>query len=55
MLYSLGEQPDVLGVSETRLNANTTLNTQLTNYNIYQTVSPTLVGGVALYVSKALT
>ena len=25
MLYSLSEQPDVLGVSQTRLNANTTL------------------------------
>ena len=35
--YSLSEQPDVLGVSETRLNANTTLNTQLTNYNINYT------------------
>ena len=33
MLYSLSEQPDVLGVSETRLNANTTFNTELINYN----------------------
>ena len=36
MLYSLSEQPDILGVSETRLNANTTFNTELINYNIYQ-------------------
>ena len=55
MLYSLSEQPDVLGVSETRLNANTTFNTELINYNIYQADSPTPAGGVALYVSKALT
>ena len=34
MLYSLSEQLDVLGVSETRLNANTTLNTELINYSI---------------------
>ena len=48
-------QPDVLGVSETRLNANTTFNTELINYNIYQADSPTPAGGVALYFSKALT
>ena len=35
LLYSLSEQPDLLGVSESRLNANTSLNTELTNYNIY--------------------
>ena len=45
----------VLGVSETRLNANTTFNTELINYNIYHADSPTPAGGVALYVSKALT
>ena len=55
MLYSLSEQPDVLGVSETRLNANTTFNTELINYHIYQADSPTPAGGVALYVSKAST
>ena len=55
MLYSFSEQPDVLGVSETRLNANTTFDTELINYNIYQADSPTPAEGVALYVSKALT
>ena len=55
MLYSSSEQPDVLGVSETRLNANTIFNTELINYNIYQADSSTPAGGVALYVSKALT
>lgn len=55
MLYYLSEQPDLLGVSETQLNANTTFNTELINYKIYQTDSPTPAGGVALYVSKALT
>ena len=55
MLYYLSEQPDLLGVFETHLNANTTFNTELINYKIYQTDSPTPAGGVALYVSKALT
>ena len=55
MMYSLSEQPGVLGVSETSLNANTTFNSELISYNICQADSPTAAGGVALYVSKALT
>ena len=57
MFYSLREQPDydVIGVTETRLNANTVLYIELPHYSIYHTDFPTPAGQVALYNSKAST
>ena len=54
MFYSLDSRPDVIAITETRLNPNSISNVDLTNYHLFHTDSPTLAGGTALYVSKNL-
>ena len=53
-LYSLDKRPEILAITETRLNANSVCNVDLLNYELYYTDSPTLAGGSAIYVIKTL-
>ena len=53
-LYSLDKRPEILAITETRLNANSVCNVDLLDYELYHTDSPTLAGGAAIYVTKTL-
>ena len=53
-IYSLDKRPEILAVTETRLNANSVCNVDLLNYELYHTDSPTLAGGSAIYIIKTL-
>ena len=53
-IYSLYKRPEILAITETRLNANSVCNVDLLNYELYYTDSPTLAGGSAIYVIKTL-
>ena len=53
-LYSLDKRPEILAITETRLNANSVCNVDLLNYELYHTDSPTLAGGAAIYITKTL-
>ena len=43
-LYSLDKRPEILAITETRLNANSVCNVDLLNYELYHTDSPTSPG-----------
>ena len=53
-LYSLDKRPEILAITETRLNANSVCNVDLLNYELYHTDSPTSAGGSAIYIIKTL-
>ena len=53
-LYSLDKRPEILAITETRLNENSVCNVDLSNYGFYHTDSPTLAGGAAIYITKTL-
>ena len=53
-IYSLDKRPEILAITETRLNANSVCNVDLLNYELYYTDSPTLAGGSAIYIIKTL-
>ena len=53
-LYSLDKRPEILAITETRLNANSICNVDLLNYELYHTDSPTSAGGAAIYITKTL-
>ena len=53
-LYSLDKRPEILAITETRLNANSVCNVDLLNYELYYTDSPTSPGGSAIYIIKTL-
>ena len=53
-IYSLDKRPEILAITETRLNANSVCNVDLLNYELYYTYSPTLAGGSAIYIIKTL-
>jgi hypothetical protein len=45
---------DIIAISETRLNDKSVSDIDLPYYDLYQDNSPTMAGGVALYISKHL-
>ena len=53
-LYSLDKRPEILAITETRLNANSVCNVDLLNYELYHTDSPNSAGGSAIYIIKTL-
>ena len=53
-LYSLDKRPEILAVTENRLNANSVCNVDLLNHELYHTDSPTSAGGSAIYIIKTL-
>ena len=52
--YSLGKKPDILAISETKLNNRSVINIDMPQYNFFHTDSETAAGGAALYISKNL-
>ena len=54
LIKILSSRPDIIGISETKLNENSVHNIDLLGYNFYQTDSNTNAGGVGMYVSKDL-
>ena len=53
-LYSLDKRPEIIAITETRLNVNSVCNVDVLNYELYHTDSPTLAGGAAIYITKTL-
>ena len=51
---SIDKRPDILSITETKLNSNTITNVDLPNYNFYHTDSPTPGGGAAIYNKQYL-
>jgi exonuclease III len=54
MIYSVSHKPDILAVTETRLNDNTIDNVDIHGYTFYHTDSPTKAGGAEIYVRNNL-
>ena len=54
MLGSLEVKPDVIGITETKLNELSTSNIDLPSYTFYHTNSATNAGGAGLYVANNL-
>ena len=54
LIYALSSKPDVLALTETRLNENTTVNIDVPGYKFYHSDSPTAAGGAGIYVSENL-
>ena len=52
ILYCLYSRPNIIAISETRLNENSVWNIELSNYYFFHHDSPTAAGGAGLYVSK---
>ena len=52
--YSLSVKPDILAVTETKLNSNTVTNINMPGYNFYHFDSMTSAGGAGIYVCKNL-
>ena len=46
--------PDVIAVTETRINCNSSANIDFPNYKFYSTDSKTTAGGVGIYISSSL-
>ena len=53
-IYFLDKRPEILAITETRLNANSVCNVDLLNCELYHTDSPTSPGGSAIYIIKTL-
>ena len=53
--YSLVKRPEILVVTETKLNVNPVCNVNLLNFELYHTDSPTLAGGAAIYITRVGT
>ena len=52
MLYCLNEKPDVIAISETRLNECSVSNIMIPNYRFFPNDSPTAAGGAGIYISE---
>ena len=53
-IYSLDKRPEILAITETRINANSVCNVNLLNYELYYTDSPPSAGGSAIYIIKTV-
>ena len=54
LLYCFDNIPDVIAVTETRINCNSSANIDLPNYKFYSTDSKTMAGGVGINISSSL-
>ena len=52
LIYSIQVKPDILAISETKLNENNVVNVDITSYNFFHTDSSTNAGGAAIYVNR---
>ena len=51
-LIDVERMPDTIAISETKLNANSSLNLNFPNYKLIRNHSITHVGGVGLYIKE---
>ena len=54
-ICSLNSRPDIIGLTETKLNKNSNDNTDLLGYKFYHRDSLSAAGGAALYVTKTIS
>ena len=54
LLYCFDNIPDVIAVTETRLNCNSLANIDFPNYKCYNTDSKTMASGAGIYISSSL-
>ena len=54
MIYTLSSKPDVLAVTETKLNEKTVSNVDISGYNFYHVDSLTAAGGAGIYINRNL-
>ena len=56
MMYSLSEKPDIVAITETKLNNNTVTNIDIhvSGYKFYHVDSMTAAGGAGIYVRNSL-
>ena len=54
MIYTLSSKPDVLAITETKLNEKTVSNVDISGYNFYHVDSLTAAGGTGIYVNRNL-
>ena len=54
VLYCLDSRPNIIAISETRLNENSVSNIELPHYYFFHHDSPTAAGGAGLYCLKKL-
>jgi exonuclease III len=52
ILYSLEYTPNILGITETKLNEESCSNVDIKNYNFFHTNSKTNAGGATLYIAN---
>ena len=53
-LYCLEKPPDILAISETKLNSRSIINIDIPQYHFFHTDSETAAGGAGLYISNKL-
>ena len=53
LLYCIDNLPDVIAVTETRINCNSSANIDFPTYKFYRTDSKTMAGGVGIYISSS--
>lgn len=49
-LYSLEKKPDIMAISETKLNSRSVINIDIPQYHFFHTDSETAARGAALYI-----
>ena len=54
VIYTLSSKPDVIAITETKLNVNTIHNIDIPGYNFYHVNSATPAGGAGIYVNCML-
>ena len=53
LLCTLIRTPDILAVTETKLDENSTVNIEIPGYNFFHTDSNSAAGGAGIYVSNS--
>lgn len=54
LIYCISSKPDILAVTESKLNENTLTNVDIFGYSFYHVQSPTNAAGAGLYVKQNL-
>ena len=54
-MYLLPNNPDIICLSESRINQTLLINIDVPNYRLYRDDSPTRAGGVAVYVNNNIS
>ena len=55
LISSFAKSPDIICISETRLKAESIMKVDLPGYNFTDAITPTIAGGVSIYITNSLT